>query len=447
MPVARAAKRCRADPIGPAGLAARGHLPSENDLARTLLKLPSMLRLALASVMVVSLNGFAYDLRTDSEGDVVKWTRPLELTIDSRLAEMLHADGAIAAVERAIKHCDDATPGLQVSARIGDAKPIGYVQTATDNTNSVLVLDDWPYSSRALAVTLVTLNARTNELLDADVAFNAEEHRFKVLSDDPAQGYAFDDVQNTITHELGHVLGLMHNANVEDLVMYPSAPPGEILKRQLKQDDRDGLLSLYTDPVAPVLESPLPVQGCSSSGGAPLFAAFGALMLLVLRRRPRAARSVALIAVTVASGSALAGEPDGRLDLGRAAEQVAVADDVVIATVGARASFVHPQRPGMILTRITFAATECVKGSCAQLPGLVVPGGRIGELEQVVIHEPVPAPGERIVVTRAAGKVRLIHVEPSRQLMLIQRLRESAATLPASNSPSPTPSQVPATTR
>lgn len=403
-----------------------------------------MVRLALMSV-IVSLNAFAYDLRTDSEGDVVKWTKPLELTIASSLADQLHADGAIAAIERAVKHCDDATPGLSVTARIGDAKPIGYVQTATDNTNSVLVLEDWPYSSRALAVTLVTLNARTNELLDADIAFNGEEHRFKVLSDDPAQGYAFDDVQNTITHELGHVLGLMHNANVEDLVMYPSAPPGEILKRQLKQDDRDGLLSLYTDPVAPVLESPLPVQGCSSSGSSPLFAAFGAVMLVLLRRRGagrearRAARAVAVIAVTVVSGSALAGEPAG--------EQVAKADDVVIATVGTRESFVHPQRPGMILTRITFASSECVKGSCAALPGVVVPGGRLGELEQVVIHEPVPAPGERIVVTREAGKVRMIHVEASRQLILIQRLRESASTLPVSNSPSPPPTQMPAITR
>lgn len=395
-----------------------------------------MRRSALLTVLL-SLPALAFDLRTDSEGDVVKWTKPLELTIDARLTERLSAPGAIAAVERAVQHLDDATPALQVTARVGEAKPIGYVVGAGDNTNSVLVLDDWPYSARALAVTLVTLNARTNELLDADVAFNADEHRFSVLSDEPGQGHAFDDVQNTITHELGHVLGLMHNANVQDLVMYPSAPPGEVAKRQLKQDDRDGLLSLYTDPAAPALESPLPAQGCSSTGSsAPLFAAFGALLLLFSRRRARAVAKVSVVLLAVAAPyAAQASEPE-----------VASADDVVIATVGARESFVHPAKPGLILTRITFAATECVKGRCAELEGVIVAGGRLGELEQVVVHEPVPAPGDRVIVTRAAGRVRLLHLEAARKLALIQQLRESAATS-AAGSPPPTPTQVPAITR
>jgi uncharacterized protein (TIGR03382 family) len=411
-------------------------------LARTLLKLPTMNRFALVSALV-AVNALAFDLRTDSEGDVVKWTRPLVMTIDAPLADQLGAQGAIEAVQRAVQHCDDATPGLEVSAVVGAAKPIGFTLGASDNTNSILVLEDWPYSERALAVTLVTINARTNELLDADVAFNADEHRFKVLSDDPAQGYAFDDVQNTITHELGHVLGLMHNANAQDLVMYPSAPPGETLKRQLKQDDRDGLLTLYTDPVTPVLDQPqLPVQGCSSTGpSTPLFAAFGALMLLALRRRrpsrARAAASIFGALLLVAPLSARAADPRASLD---------AADDVAIVAVSNRESFTHPQKPGLIFTRLTLIAPECVKGTCANFETVIVPGGRIGELEQVVVHEPVPMPGERLVITRKRGVSRVLQLEPAERASVIQRLRESLATS-ASGSPTPSATQTPATTR
>ncbi len=42
------------------------------------------------------------------------------------------------------------------------------------NLNGVMVLSDWPYSDGALAATVVTVNAKTHEIVDADVAFNAE---------------------------------------------------------------------------------------------------------------------------------------------------------------------------------------------------------------------------------------------------------------------------------
>ncbi|MFT3707593.1 MAG: matrixin family metalloprotease [Archangium sp.] len=403
-----------------------------------------MVRFALLSALV-AVNALAFDLRTDSEGDVVKWTHSLELTIDARLADQLGASNAIEAVQRAVAHVDEATPGLDVTATIGEAKPIGFTLGASDNTNSILALDEWPYSERALAVTLVTINARTNELLDADVAFNVDEHRFKVLSDLPNQGYAFDDVQNTITHELGHVLGLMHNSGVQDLVMYPSAPPGEILKRQLKQDDRDGLLTLYTDPVGPALQQPLPAQGCSAtSSTSPMFAAFGAVMLLLLRRKRtaslqlvRAAKVSAVVLAAAVPLTAQAADPKASLE---------TADDVAIVLVATRESFVHPQKPGLIFTRITLSAPECAKGSCGTLQTVIVPGGRVGDLEQVVVHEPVPMLGERVVVTRKAGVSRVLQLEPVERASVIQRLRESISTATAA-SPTPGTAQVPATTR
>ncbi len=392
-------------------------------------------QLLLVPVIALSLPAAAWDVRTDSEGDVVRWTRTLEMVIDARLTEQLNAPDADQAIRAAIGQLDDATPYLEVKARVGEAKPIGYVLGATDNTNSIVVLEDWPYSEDALAVTLVTLNARTNELLDADVAFNADEHRFKVLPDAARhEGSGFDDVQNTVTHELGHVLGLMHSNKTDDLVMYPSAPPGEILKRVLKQDDRDGLQSLYGEaPAVPVVTPQPPAFGSSSTSSAPTWVFAAPLALLALRRRRLAlARAV----VPALAFAAAPGQP-----------AVDRAEDVALVQVHTRQVSVHPKYPGLIVTTLTFATQECLKGSCAALDRVVVPGGRLGDLEQFVAHEPVPLEGDQLVVTRTGGKVRVVRVEPAEQIQLLARLR--AGSTPTQQGPRPhsEPSQSPAITR
>lgn len=393
----------------------------------------------ILAVMLVGLRASAWDVRKDSEGDVVHWSHRVELVIDEKLAQQLGAPGAEAAVRAAIAHLDDATPFLDVVATTGAAKPIGYTVGATDNTNSIVVLEDWPYADEALAVTLVTLNARTNELLDADVAFNAEEHRFKVLPDAARRDESnFDDVQNTITHELGHVLGLMHNTAKEDLVMYPSAAPGEIEKRVLKQDDLDGLISLY-GTAAPVSQvgtptTPLDNVGCSSTGSsAPVWLFVVPLFTLLFPRR-----RLALAAVVVPS-LAFAGEPSAL----RAAHR---SDDVAVVQVTARQSFTQPQQPGVIFTRLTLSKQECLKGACGQLDEVIVLGGRVGDIEQYVAHEPVPLEGAQILVARRLGKVRLLRAEPAQQEALIRALRSGSPLTPEAVQPQPPSAQVPAIT-
>jgi uncharacterized protein (TIGR03382 family) len=385
--------------------------------------------------LTLSFPAAAWDVRTDSEGDVVHWARPVVMTLDSRAATQLHEAGAEAAIRLAVAQLDDATPYLDVSMQVGDARPIGYVLGATDNQNSIVVLEDWPYSEDALAVTLVTLNARTNELLDADVAFNVEAHHFRVLPEAERDEHRFDDVQNTITHELGHVLGLMHNAASEDLVMYPSAPPGEILKRALKRDDRDGLLSLYgvaPDPTPAATPAPAPLVGCSATSSPPVWMMLVALGLVLLRR-PKLAAIAACVPALV-----LAAEP----------ASITRADDVALVQVASRQSLQHPRNPGLILTELTLAPVECLKGSCAALTQVLVAGGRLGDLEQIAVHEPVPALGQRVLITRTGHQVRVVWLEPEAQGQIVLTLRARAVSTPPQGSAVPplaTP-QVPAIT-
>lgn len=366
----------------------------------------------LLSSLLLGLPSFAWELRTDSEGDVVQWKNRYSMVLDQRFAELLGDANANQAVGAAVKVFAAATPYLEVSMTEGEAKPIGYVVGAKDNTNSILALEDWPYSDDALAVTLVTMNARTNEILDADIAFNIESHRFKVLPDNAKTEHRFDDVQNTFSHELGHALGLMHNNMVDDLVMYPSAAPGETLKRTLKTDDRDGLLSLYgTAPVEVPVETAAPLGGCSATGAPPSW--LWCIPMLLLMAVPR--RKLVRVAVFALPGLAMAAES--------VPPSVERAHDVAVVTVLETQARPHPQYPGLIVSELRLQLRECLKGACSDVKALVVPGGRVGDIEQVVIHEPVPVVGAQVLVIRTQGRLRMVHLEADAQARVVDALR------------------------
>jgi hypothetical protein len=376
-------------------------------------------RLVLLSLLTFALPSFAWDLRTDSEGDIVKWSKKVSLVLDVEAGAKLGDRDAEEAIRAAVEHLDENTPHLEVELTLGESRPMGYVVGSKDNQNSIVVLEEWPYAAGTLAVTLVTLNSRTNELLDADIAFNVEEHRFKVLPPNARVEGHLDDVQNTVTHELGHVLGLMHNSMTEDLVMYPSAPPGELAKRVLKGDDRDGLLALYGVETADPTPAPLePAFGCSATPAMTMILL--ALLFLARRRQavPSSTRSdrTVLVTLLMAPAFAIASEPE----LPRSITQ---ADEVTIVKVQAQRTFVHPSQPGLLLTELTVTPVECLRGACTGARTLVVAGGKLGELEQVAVHQPVPRVDEELITVTRAGRTRPIWVEPEVRARIVRTLR------------------------
>lgn len=106
--------------------------------------------------------------------------------------------------------------------------------------------DRWPYDSRwAFALTSVTYNANTGEIADADTEFNSANYNFDHFEKSQVNETERVDFLNTLTHEAGHFLGLDHPENEEEATMWGSAPPGEIEKRVLSQDDVNGLCAIY----------------------------------------------------------------------------------------------------------------------------------------------------------------------------------------------------------
>lgn len=154
-------------------------------------------------------------------------------------------------------------------------------------------------------------SAPSQDYADANVIFFATQWEFdsgllafsEVWSEDSGNAVAFDmpinqplyswgidgesdkiDLQNTITHEFGHVLGVAHLPDDPDATMFPSAPTGETIKRDLDESDLNCLATLYTTENTPSVSNQFPL-GCSSSPIAGM-AVIPLSLLLLLRRFP-----------------------------------------------------------------------------------------------------------------------------------------------------------------
>lgn len=171
---------------------------------------------------------------------------------------------------------------------------IGYIDDlGTDNINVVVWRDDdWPYGSyAAVALTTVTFRPSTGFIVDADIEMNGAMYVF-TDSDDPAETEV--DVRNTLTHEVGHFLGLDHSSE-RNATMFGTAPPGELQKRVLHPVDIAGVCHIYPEgaepPEDPALVEETSRAWCaallpSSPAPSPLLGVFIlALTALSLRRR------------------------------------------------------------------------------------------------------------------------------------------------------------------
>ncbi len=136
--------------------------------------------------------------------------------------------------------------------------------------------DDWAargYSVHWIAVTSVTSNSLTGEIIDADIQLNDDHYVFSA-SEVPTGDV---DLVSVVAHEAGHALGLDHAA-APGSTMYAeyANSSNPIGARTLARDDIDGICELYDIAPAPVDPGP----GCA--GGAAAGEAGEVLLLLLL---------------------------------------------------------------------------------------------------------------------------------------------------------------------
>ncbi|RLB53806.1 MAG: hypothetical protein DRJ42_10915 [Deltaproteobacteria bacterium] len=111
-----------------------------------------------------------------------------------------------------------------------------------DGLNRIVFRRTWPTaaSPTALALTTVVYDRRTGVIQDADIDLNDERFFWTTAADTAT----LNDVQNTVTHELGHLLGFAHVPD-PSATMFADSPEGEIDKRSLGSDDVDAVCTVY----------------------------------------------------------------------------------------------------------------------------------------------------------------------------------------------------------
>ena len=158
-----------------------------------------------------------------------------------------------------------------------------------DRHNRIVVRESgWPaiVGPETLAITTVLYERTSGAILDADTDVNAVSHAFAASEPPPLD---HDDVQNTLTHELGHLLGFGHVSDAQ-ATMFVSAAAGETLKRDLASDDVRAVCETYpigrpTPTTWPPLDAGASCAAASRS--VPLHPALvvAALAALVIRAR------------------------------------------------------------------------------------------------------------------------------------------------------------------
>ena len=137
--------------------------------------------------------------------------------------------------------------GFDWHAGTGDASNQNIVIFRQDTPGDEV--DRWVHTLGALAITTVTFESSTGRLLDADVEINDTSFTFTTCNPDDVDCIVEFDLQNTLTHELGHVVGLDHPPNDEpdafEATMFASASRGDTEKRDLAVDDANGLCAIY----------------------------------------------------------------------------------------------------------------------------------------------------------------------------------------------------------
>lgn len=175
--------------------------------------------------------------------------------------------------------------------------------------------DCWDHGDGVIATTTTTSNRFTGQINDTDIELNDSTGSdgtrliFTALDGAPCidvnqTGCVRIDVQNTVTHEAGHTLGLDHSPD-PNATMYATAPEGETSKRVLGNDDIQAICDIYPRGKETVTGNDDPIKlslvgssngGCSQAQAGPgaALAALAGALLLKKRRRSRSRPQLAM---------------------------------------------------------------------------------------------------------------------------------------------------------
>jgi len=179
-----------------------------------------------------------------SGGQGLHWTDPcITVYLHEAGSDEVGGEADIDAEKASLKtwsQVECSAASVQFGGRT-NATVTGYFEEEVPMNMIIFREKAWPYSERPVAYTSVTYDPKTGVIVDADIEMNGEDYAF--TADGENEPWKID-IQNTVTHELGHVLGLDHSDDPA-ATMFKSAEPGETYKSTLSEDDTEGICTLY----------------------------------------------------------------------------------------------------------------------------------------------------------------------------------------------------------
>jgi hypothetical protein len=158
--------------------------------------------------------------------------------------------------------CDtEATPAFlaQSQGNVACADAEFNCDARERNANVVIFVDrEWHNSPFQIALTTLSINTATGEILDADIEVNSESYELRV---DPPAGTAID-LRMVLAHEIGHFLGLSHSNDMSALMREGGTPSPD-----LKPDDVLGICAIFPHSATdPSCASPPSADGAECQG-------------------------------------------------------------------------------------------------------------------------------------------------------------------------------------
>lgn len=218
---------------------------------------------AILALGLIGLGGAQAYVRIVVNGRNLAWSSP---SIGWNLHVAGSADVADGSHEAAILHAFsswESVGGSQIQFTQGPDVAVG-----PSGPTHVVMWDEngetgyFPPNSGIVALTPISYDTGSGTILDADVIFNGVDYAWSTSG---AQD-AFD-VQDVLTHELGHFIGLDHSPTVGGS-MWPYVSPAQWLHRSLSLDDRSGAIAVAEQPSQTRLEGVIRRSGNGIPGAA-----------------------------------------------------------------------------------------------------------------------------------------------------------------------------------
>jgi hypothetical protein len=227
----------------------------------------------IASILFVPASAFAwvrtptcYENRPGSVFECLEGETPIPIAWPAVcVGYVMQQDGsadlgglasARAATARSFGHWNDVDCANFTVGDLGTtaSRDIGVTPEGVPNGNVIMFVgSDWAYPGAVQALTTVTYRISNGEIVDADMEYNEQVFNLGII--EGSANPAILDLENVVTHEAGHFVGLDHavanenfvddGAGVAGTTMYATAGLGETDKRSLAADDVAGICNIY----------------------------------------------------------------------------------------------------------------------------------------------------------------------------------------------------------